>query len=64
MPARLRGEASALKAGEYAIASGASLKDIANLLISGKSIQHKLTAAEGLHGQMIIDIVKNDKVST
>ena len=57
---RLRGEAAALKAGEYAIPAHASLKDIANILISGKVVQHKLTAAEGLTSQMIYDIVKND----
>jgi UPF0755 protein len=57
---RLRGEGSALKAGEYAIPSGASLRGIADLLISGKVIQHKLTAAEGLTSQMIYDIVKHD----
>lgn len=57
---RLRGLASSLKAGEYAIPAKASLKDIANILISGKVVQHKLTAAEGLTSQMIYDIVKND----
>ncbi len=58
---RLRGEAAALKAGEYAIPPKASLKAIADILISGKVVQHKLTAAEGLTSQMIYDIVKNDK---
>ncbi len=59
---RLRGQAKALKAGEYAIPAHASLADIAALLISGKSVQHKLTAAEGLTSQMIYDLVKNDPV--
>lgn len=57
---RLRGMAAALKAGEYAIPAKASLKDIADILMSGKVVQHKLTAAEGLTSQMIYDIVKND----
>ncbi len=56
----LRGEAGALKAGEYAIPAKASLKEIADILISGKVVQHKLTAAEGLTSQMIYGIVKND----
>ncbi|MEI9929296.1 MAG: hypothetical protein WDM89_01670 [Rhizomicrobium sp.] len=32
------------------------------ILASGKSIQHKITAAEGLTSQMIFGIVKNDPV--
>jgi UPF0755 protein len=58
---RLRGLAASLKAGEYAIPARASLKEIADILISGKVVQHKLTAAEGLTSRMIYDIVKNDK---
>lgn len=50
----------ALKAGEYAIPSGASMRAIMEILIAGKSIQHKVTAAEGLTSQMIYDIVKAD----
>src|ERR1041385_6241879 len=45
---RLRDENASLKAGEYAIPSGASMADIMGILIEGKSIQHKITAAEGL----------------
>lgn len=60
----LRGQAAALKAGEYAVPARASLKDIAEILISGKVVQHKLTAAEGLTSRMIYDIVKNDPVLT
>lgn len=59
---RLRGQAKGLKAGEYAIPSHASLADIAAILNSGKSVQHKLTAAEGLTSQMIYDLVKNNAV--
>ncbi|MBI3676717.1 MAG: endolytic transglycosylase MltG [Proteobacteria bacterium] len=59
---RLRNQQSALKAGEYAIPSRASMADIAGILIAGHSIQHKITAAEGLTSQMIYDIVKNDPV--
>ncbi len=59
---RLHGEASALKAGEYSIPSRASMYDIMNILIEGKSIEHKLTVAEGLTSQMAYDIVEADKV--
>jgi UPF0755 protein len=57
---RVRGQAGALKAGEYAIPAHASPADITDVLVSGKSIQHKLTAAEGLTSDMIYTIVKND----
>jgi UPF0755 protein len=57
---RLRGKSAALKAGEYAIASHASMAEIMGILASGKSIEHKITAAEGLTSEMIYDLVKND----
>lgn len=57
---RVRGQGGALKAGEYAIPAHASPSDITDILVSGKSIQHKLTAAEGLTSDMIYKIVKND----
>jgi UPF0755 protein len=59
---RLHGETAALKAGEYAIPSHASMFDIMNILISGKSIEHKVTIAEGLTSQMAYNIVKDDPV--
>ncbi len=59
---RVRNQQSALKAGEYAIPAGASMADVTGVLVSGKSIQHKLTAAEGLTSQMIYDIVAHDPV--
>ncbi|HEY4114540.1 MAG TPA: endolytic transglycosylase MltG [Rhizomicrobium sp.] len=62
--ARLRGEQSALKAGEYAIPSGASMADVMGILIAGKSIEHKLTAAEGLTSDMIYELVVKDPVLT
>lgn len=59
---RLRQLDSKLKAGEFAIPSQASMEDIAAILMSGKSIQHKLTVAEGLTSQMVYDLVKADPV--
>ena len=58
--ARLKGLASQLKAGEYAIPSTASMAAIAAILVSGKSIQHKLTVAEGLTSDMIWKLVEAD----
>jgi UPF0755 protein len=57
---RLKGEGALLKAGEYAIPSGSSMLAIADLLISGRIIEHKFTAAEGLTSQMIVDFLSAD----
>ncbi len=59
---RLKGLADKIKAGEYAIPSRASMAAIARILIEGKSIQHKLTAAEGLTSDMIFKLVLHDGV--
>ena len=59
---RLRRTTERLKAGEYAIPSRASMHDIMDILIAGKSIQHKITAAEGLTSEMIAAIVNADPV--
>ena len=60
--ARLKGVAGRLKAGEYAIPSSASMGRIASILVEGRSIQHKLTAAEGLTSEMIWKLVRADPV--
>lgn len=54
---RLRGQSALLRAGEYAIPSRASMEDIAAILIVGRPIEHKVTAAEGLTSGMIAEIV-------
>jgi UPF0755 protein len=61
---RLRDQAGQLKAGEYAIPAHASMADIAAILIEGKSIQHRLTVAEGLTSDMIWKLVRDNKVLT
>jgi UPF0755 protein len=58
--ARISGKSAAIKAGEYAIPSHASMRNILDELVQGKSIQHKVTIAEGLTSQMAYDIVKDD----
>lgn len=61
---RLRRTSASLKAGEFAIPSRASMYDIMDILISGKPIQHKITAAEGLTSDMIARLVAADPVLT
>ena len=59
---RIRSLQGELKAGEYGFPAHVSMADVAGIVASGKSIQHKLTAAEGLTSQMIYDLVKKDPV--
>jgi len=59
---RVRGLASKIKAGEYAIPSSASMAAVAKILVDGKSIQHKFTAAEGLTSDMIWKLARADAV--
>jgi len=59
---RLRRMTPSLKAGEYAIPSKASMLDIMDILISGKTIQHKITVAEGLTSDMVMKLVLADPV--
>jgi UPF0755 protein len=59
---RLKGLSSRLKAGEYAIPSAASMSRIAGILVEGRSIQHRLTAVEGLTSEMIWKLVQADPV--
>jgi UPF0755 protein len=56
--AHLLDKAAAMKAGEYRIPAGASMREILELLEAGKSMLYKLTVAEGLTTAMIIDLVK------
>lgn len=59
---RLTGQAGALKAGEYAIPAHASMKEIADILESGKSILHKITMAEGLTSWEAMQVIAADPV--
>lgn len=47
----------ALKAGEYAVPSGASMKEIVALLSSGKSLQYAVIIPEGLTSAMIMKLL-------
>ena len=52
--ARLAGPALTLKAGEYRIPAHASITAIFDQLVSGKTLQHPLTLAEGLSSRDIV----------
>lgn len=49
-----------LKAGEYAFAPGLSMREVMDLLVSGKSILHQITIPEGLTSRQIVDRIKAD----
>ncbi|HEY8698624.1 MAG TPA: endolytic transglycosylase MltG [Rhizomicrobium sp.] len=59
---RVRSQQTLLKAGEYWIPPRASMASIAGILISGRSIDHKITAAEGLTSAMIYALVRANPV--
>jgi len=44
-----------IKAGEYNIKVNASLRDVLDTLVEGKSIDHKISFAEGLTSQQIVE---------
>lgn len=54
-------EGDTLKAGEYEIAAGASMRDIMEKLRSGKSVLYSFTAPEGLTVFQIFERLRNDE---
>jgi UPF0755 protein len=50
----VKGQGS-LKAGEYEFPKYASMRQVLDTLVEGKSIEHKITLAEGLTTQQIVD---------
>lgn len=61
---KIKGAQNDLKAGEYEIPRRASVMDIIDILIEGKSIQHYVTAPEGLTTAQILKIVAEDETLT
>ncbi len=55
---RLAGNSRALKAGEYLIPEKAGPRAIMNLLLSGRTVQHRLTVAEGLSAAEILNLLR------
>ncbi|WP_297323213.1 endolytic transglycosylase MltG [uncultured Bartonella sp.] len=54
-------KARLLKAGEYAIPAHASMKDIMDILVNGKSLEHTFTVPEGLTVDQVFDrLAAND----
>ena len=58
---QILGKASQLKAGEYMFKQHASLGDVMDTLVEGKSILHSVTVPEGLTSQQIVDRLTRER---
>ena len=56
------GATEKLKAGEYVFEKGASMSDVLETIVEGKSIQHSVTMAEGLTTQQILQRLNDSEV--
>ncbi|MHB2168062.1 endolytic transglycosylase MltG [Alsobacter sp. R-9] len=56
------GKASQIKAGEYQFRQGASLNDVMDTLVEGKSVLHSVTLPEGLTSQQIVERLRDNDV--
>ncbi|QJE74774.1 endolytic transglycosylase MltG [Aerophototrophica crusticola] len=55
---KLRDSVRRLKAGEYAIPAGISLKDVLDLIESGKTVIRRFTVPEGLTSAQIVELLR------
>jgi UPF0755 protein len=53
----LRGKGN-VKAGEYEFRKNATMREVLDTLVQGRSIEHKVTLAEGLTTQQIVDKIR------
>ncbi len=58
----LNREGGNLKAGEYAIPAHASMREVMDLLVDGKSVVYRLTIPEGLTSQQVVACLTADSV--
>jgi UPF0755 protein len=59
---QILGNSSKLKAGEYQFKQNASLSDVMQTLVEGRSILHTVTIPEGLTSQQIVDRLRENDV--
>lgn len=58
------GQAKELKAGEFEIPAHASMRQIIDILVNGRSIEHSFTVPEGLTVYQVFDRLKNNDMLT
>ena len=61
---RLQGKAGQIQAGEYALNANLSMQDIAELLVKGKRLTHRITIPEGLRRMDVYDLIKDNLTLT
>ena len=59
--ARLMGERLDMKAGEFRLEPGASMKHVLKTLVDGRSVEYKITLPEGLTSQQIVGRLQADE---
>lgn len=59
---RLRGDAGRLRAGEFDVPPHASMHEVLDILLRGDVVLHKITFAEGLTSQQIINQMRGEDV--
>ena len=62
--ARYKGQARAIKFGEYEIPAKASMEEVLDIVVSGRSIEYKVTVAEGLTSWEIVELLKANDLLT
>jgi len=60
----LTGARGRLKAGEYEVPAGASMRDVMNLIVVGKSLTYKLSIPEGWTSEMAVERIRENTVLT
>ncbi len=58
----IEGDHGSIKSGEYMFKQGASLRDVIDLLLSGKQILHAVTIPEGLTSEQVVDRLRENDV--
>ncbi|MEO1066426.1 MAG: endolytic transglycosylase MltG, partial [Pseudomonadota bacterium] len=62
--ARIEKKQNAIKAGEYLIEKGASMKEVLATLVDGKAVLYKVTLPEGRTSLQIVEILRRNDVLT
>ena len=62
--ARYRGEARAIRYGEYRIPEGASMAEILAMMVRGETVRHKVTVAEGLTSWEVVELLRQNEILT
>ncbi len=62
--ARYRGEARAIRYGEYRIPARASMEEILAMMVRGDTVVHRITVAEGLTSWEVVELLRGNDVLT